>query len=147
MSPLLIFCDHRFNTISPEKNKKQQQINTHPWSFFRHRMENYTFLCRGAWNLFSRFFWYAESDDVIFIKVAWCFGGISPFLKIGQILIGLSLLMGKTKFDEFHIFWRSIKICFFWCIYCYQDSVSYSFGYYWAASVLTYSSLTRTACL
>ena len=38
----------------------------------------------------------------------------------------------------------NIKIPFFWCIYYYQDSDSYSFGYYWATSLRTHSSLPRT---
>ena len=52
--------------------------------------------------------------------------------------------MGAFKFYEFYISWVNIKIQFFWYIYFYLDSVSYSFGYYWATSLRTYSPLPRT---
>ena len=45
--------------------------------------------------------------------------------------------MGKTDLDETYIFNISIKMQFFWCYYRCQNSIFYSFGYYWAGSLLT----------
>ena len=35
----------------------------------------------GAWNLPSKFLWYAESDGVIFIQIPWILGGVIPFFR------------------------------------------------------------------
>ena len=34
-----------------------------------------------AWNLYSRVFWYAESDSVISIKILWLLWMFSPFFE------------------------------------------------------------------
>ena len=58
--------------------------------------------------------------------------------------------MGKIKLNGYKLLWIwnyifgiNIKIGFFWYIYWYQNSVFKSFGYYWAGSLLTASSLPR----
>ena len=45
--------------------------------------------------------------------------------------------MGITDRDETCIFKISIKMQFFWCNFWYQNSISQSFGYYWAVLLLT----------
>jgi hypothetical protein len=59
----------------------KEKTNTHPWSFFWQKIQNSTFLQIGAWNLYSRVLWYAEIDGVIFIRVLWPLGGVSPFFE------------------------------------------------------------------
>jgi hypothetical protein len=59
--------------------RKKKKIKMHPWSFSGKKIQNSTFLKIGAWNFYSRVLWYAESDDVIFIKVLSLLGVVSLF--------------------------------------------------------------------
>ena len=56
-------------------------ISFRMWSLFWQKMQNSTFLLIGAWNFHSKVLWYAESDDVIFIKILCLLWGVSPFFQ------------------------------------------------------------------
>jgi len=86
MSPFMVFWDHWVNTII--LGEKNRQINTHPSSFFWQKIQNSTFLKIGAWNIYSRILWHAESHGVIFIKITWLLGGVFPLSKIRKIFWG-----------------------------------------------------------
>ena len=76
-------------------------------------------------NFYIKVLWYAESDDVIFIKIVWLLGGVSPyfqtwgkfsqarnFLWVRLILVKLIYLKSALKCDSFDVT-IGIKIPFF----------------------------------
>ena len=73
----------------------------HPWSFFWQKIQNTTCLQIGAWNLYSRVFWYAESDGMIFIKILWLFWGDSTFFrKSGNFLRSIRLFYSCKRMEN-----------------------------------------------
>ena len=52
--------------------------------------------------------------------------------------------MGKTKLDETYIFKISIKMRFFWCNYCYQNSTFLEFQLLLSRVTPYYSLLLQT---
>ena len=88
-------------------------------------MRNSTFMSIRALNFYNKVLWYAESDGVIFVKIVWLLGGISPyFLKWGKfsqarnfwrvrlILMKFQYLKSALKCDSFDVT-IGIKIPFF----------------------------------
>ena len=82
-------------------------------------------LAKNAWNFYNKVLWYAEPDDVIFVKIQWLLGGVSPyFLKWGKffqarnfwwvrlILMKLIYLKSALKCHSFDVT-IGIKILFF----------------------------------
>ena len=63
------------------------------------------------------------------------FSGCFALFENKVNFLTLITLLGWTKHDKTYVFKISIKIQFFWCIYWYQNSV-FSFGYYWAGSLI-----------
>jgi hypothetical protein len=59
----------------------EKKTNTRPWSFFWQQIQNSTFLHIGAWNLYSRVLWYAESYGVTFWSLD-ILGVSPPFQKL-----------------------------------------------------------------
>ena len=87
--------------------------------------------------MYSRVLWYAESDGLIFVKSVWLLEGVSSYFPIqGKFSQARNFWWVWLNLMK-HIFKISIKNLILWYIYWYQNSVFYSFVYYWAGSHLT----------
>ena len=72
-------------TNNEKKPEKQEQIKTHPWTFFSQKIQNSTFLEMGAWKLYNSILWYiACNGDFHYAPLA--YRVFPPFFKIRQIL-------------------------------------------------------------
>ena len=67
-------------------------------------MQNSAFLQMGASKFNNRVVGYAESYDVVSIKIHWFLGGVSPLSKIREMFLRRVVLMGQIKPDEIHVF-------------------------------------------
>ena len=88
MSPFATFQDHWVDTITPGKNNKKTTKKTNKHAsvicLLAKNAKFYIFVDR-TWNFYNKVLWYAESDSVIFVKIVWLLGAISPyFLKWGK---------------------------------------------------------------
>ena len=114
--------DHWVDTITPWEKKTKKKTNKHASVICllakKCKIPHFIFF-------YNKVLWYAESDGVIFVKIVWLLGGISPyFLKWGKfsqarnfwrvrlILMKFIYLKSALKCDSFDVT-TGIKIPFF----------------------------------
>ena len=133
--------------------KETREVAWLPSNFFCHLRRDWNFLFRCAWDLS----WYFRTTR----SIRWLLGKkkqnkcsrirdfffwqkiqILDFSQIGTLNLYNNIFWYAESYCV--IFESSIKLQFLCYIDLYQNIVFESLGYYWARSLLTYSSLSRT---
>ena len=88
-----------------ENKQIEKTPNKHAYAIFvLTKIKNSVILQMGALKLYSRVVKYAESYDVVSIKIHWFLGAVSPLSKIREIFLRRVVLMGHIKPDVIHVF-------------------------------------------